>query len=86
MKTAIATRLARASPVEEFATSSMIEWVCSPMTRKTAFSRMYWIVPQLIRSAMRAGAVCTVVARWARSTPATTTARTPEEPMSSAGR
>ena len=85
--TATATRIARGRPergVDDALRRCVC--VCRPMTRKTAFSSRYWIVVQLIRSASRDGAVWISGALWPSSTPAMTTARTPEAWMSSAGR
>ena len=43
------------------------------------------MLDQLIRSDRRDGAVCSTGALWARSSPAVTTASTPEAPTCSAG-
>ena len=59
---------------------------CRPMSRKTAFSRTKVTADQFVRSDNRDGALCSTGALWARSRPAVTTASTPEEPTSSAGR
>ena len=54
--------------------------------RKTTFSRMNWIVVQLIRSLTREDAFCTMGDLWPSSSPATTTASTPDPWSCSAGR
>ena len=59
---------------------------CRPITRKTAFSSTKATVRQVIASVTRADAVCTRGERWARVSPVTTVARTPEACTSSAGR
>ena len=59
-------------------TSSMIQLACSPISRKTVFSRMKAMVRQFIRSAMRDWAVWMIGALWPSSSPAMTTATTPE--------
>ena len=52
--------------------------ICMPSIRKTTFSRMNWIVDQLIRSLTRDDAFWTIGDLWPRSSPATTTASTPD--------
>jgi hypothetical protein len=59
---------------------------CSPITRKTAFSRTNAIVRQVIDSVTRAEAVCTFGETWASARPVTTVASTPEACSASAGR
>ena len=59
-------------------TSSMTPRNCSPTSRNTAFSRTNWIVSQLMPSARRAVPDWITSLREARTTPVTTTARTPE--------
>ena len=78
------TRTSRESPVP--ATRSTMAWACRPMSRKTAFSRTNWIVAQLRRSAMRDWAVWKYIDLCPSSTPAVTTASTPDACTSSAGR
>jgi len=56
------------------------------MMRNTAFSRRYWIVVQLTRSAIRDWADWITGALCPRRTPQTTTARTPDAWTTSAGR
>ena len=63
---------------------SMIHQACRPMSRKTVFSRTNEIIRQLSRSAIRDCAVCRTGALWPSSSPATTTAITPEAWTSSA--
>ncbi len=52
--------------------------ICMPSMRKTTFSRMNWIVVQLIRSLTREDAFCTIGDLCPSSSPATTTASTPD--------
>ena len=56
------------------------------MSRKTTFSSRNCTVRQLMFSAMRELADCSTGARWPSSSPATTTASTPEAWICSAGR
>ncbi len=62
----------------EASTSAMIQFVCSPISRKTAFSSRNEMAPQVVRSAMRDGAVWIRGALCPSSRPATTTAMTPD--------
>ena len=59
---------------------------CRPMSRKTTFSRTNCTVRQLLFSAMRELAVCSLAELCPSSSPQTTTASTPEAWISSAGR
>ena len=65
-------------------TSSMSIAAWRPISRNTAFSSTKAMVRQLIRSAIRDWAVCRTGALWPSSSPATTTAITPEASISSA--
>ena len=59
---------------------------CSPISRNTPFSSSIWAVSQLMRSALRSGALRRRTPLAPVASPAATTARTPEAPADSAGR
>ena len=62
----------------EVDSASMIRRACRPISRKTVFSSMNWIVAQLTRSASRDCPLWITGDLWPSSRPAVTTAITPE--------
>ncbi len=88
----VATRTARqmtVSSVVENSSSCAARTTCatcSPISRKTAFSRTNCTVAQLVCSDSRDAADCSTGDLWPSSNPVTTTASTPLAWMASAGR
>lgn len=83
-RTAPQMRAIQPSGRSELSTSWTIQFVCSPISRKTAFSSRNEMAPQVVRSAIRDGAVWMMGALCPSSSPATTTAMTPEASTDSA--
>lgn len=72
-------------PRSDSEAAAQTDRACNPMSRNTEFSSRNWIVRHVMRPATLSPGPCSTWLRCPRTSPATTTASTPEPPNSSVG-